>query len=206
MASYQLLQDDGVVGQSLARDVAQRLVDPAVSLRVQRGVVRVFQQLRNHAAALFLGEHAGLRQAAGRALSHHRRSVVVKRLQQRRNRLVGSQVSQAFDCPVADFRIGVLQLADQYLVHALRLDPAVAEQDPVPKAPKPFASCGPFSACCAKRSTVAGDLIAPMAARSNSIPAARTRRSLELSAVVISELNWGVNFSFPHQPSTRVAI
>src|SRR6185369_740017 len=127
----------GVIRQALAGDVAQRLVDPAVSLRVQGGVVRVFQELRNHTAALFLGQHAGLRQAAGSTLPHHCRRIVVKRLQQRSDGLIRSQVSQALYRPASDCRIGVLQLTDKVLIHSLRLDPAATQQSPLPYCPNP---------------------------------------------------------------------
>ena len=46
--------------------------------------------------------------------------------------LVGSQVGQALHRPVADFRIGIVKLADQYLVHSFRLDAAVAQQTQLP--------------------------------------------------------------------------
>src|ERR1700730_5171607 len=45
----------GIARQVLSRDIAQRLVNPTVGLRVQRGVVCIIQQLRNYTVTLILG-------------------------------------------------------------------------------------------------------------------------------------------------------
>src|SRR5256885_1344281 len=94
-----------IIRQALPRDVAQRLINPGMGLCVQRRIVSKAEKRWNCAVALLLCKHARLRQAARRALPHHGRSIVVQSLQERRNRIIASQIRQSFHCPMADFRI-----------------------------------------------------------------------------------------------------
>jgi hypothetical protein len=84
---------DGVVGQTLSGDVAERLKDPLVSFRIERCVGSEVEQLRHCTAALPFAQHTRLRQAASGPLADHGRRVVVENLQERSDGVVGAEIS-----------------------------------------------------------------------------------------------------------------
>ena len=83
-----------------------------MSLRVKGCVVRVLEQAWDHAVALRLCEHSGLRQAAAGPLADHRRRIVMELLQQRGNSFIRAQIRQAFHRPVTNFGVRILKLGD----------------------------------------------------------------------------------------------
>src|SRR5207245_4556468 len=128
IVSVPIVSSVAIMWQILGSNITQGLADPDASLRVERGVVGIIQQLRDCAAALLFTEHAGLRQATGGTLAHHGRRVVMQSLQQRRNALVGAEERQTFDGPVARFLIGIFEMTDQDLSNPLGDNPAIAKQ------------------------------------------------------------------------------
>ena len=58
--------------------------------------------------ALLLAQHARLRKATGRALADQRRWVAAEDLEQRMNGLIGCQVRQTLNGPVADVHVLVV--------------------------------------------------------------------------------------------------
>src|SRR5438034_1401992 len=92
----------GIVRQALTGDVAQCLINPFARFWIERRVFRKLQQPWHGRAPLLLAQHPGLSQPARRALADHRRRVVMKNIEQRRDGLISSQIRQPLDCPVAD--------------------------------------------------------------------------------------------------------
>src|SRR5229473_1021074 len=57
--------------------------------------------------------------------------------QQRRNDLISPQIRQAFDRPVADVDVGIVNRTEQYPCGPLLLNAAIAKQSNVPKSVGP---------------------------------------------------------------------
>src|SRR5207249_5164137 len=76
----------------LTGDVAQCLINPFARLWIERRVFRKLQQPWHGRAPLLLAQHPGLSQPARRALADHRRRVVMKNIEQRRDGLISSQI------------------------------------------------------------------------------------------------------------------
>ena len=64
------------------RDVSERLEGPAMSLRIERGIVRVIEKLRDGGLPLLGREHSRLRHTARRPFTNDRCRIVVHGLQQ----------------------------------------------------------------------------------------------------------------------------
>jgi hypothetical protein len=96
------------VWQRLAGDVAEGLKHPEAHLRVQREFVSEIEQLRHSCATLFLAQHSGLRKAACGALSDHRRWVATEDFEQRNDRFIGAKIREAFDGPVPNVDIFIM--------------------------------------------------------------------------------------------------
>src|SRR5947207_15505306 len=82
----------GIVRQALTGDVAQGLVNRFACLWIERRVFGKLQQPWHGRAPLLLAQHPRLSQPAGRALADHRRSVVMKNIEQRRDGLISPQI------------------------------------------------------------------------------------------------------------------
>src|SRR5215469_3602577 len=65
------------------RDVPQGVVNERAGARVERSIIRVFDQRGNSGHALLLCEHAGLSQTASRAFAHLSRRISVQDLEHR---------------------------------------------------------------------------------------------------------------------------
>src|SRR5205814_9024635 len=70
----------------------------------------------------------------------HRRGIVVKDVEQRRDALVDRKIRQTFDGPVADVLVLVVDRAHDDLEYALLIDAAVADERKVPQrvCPRPL--------------------------------------------------------------------
>ena len=91
-------------------------------------VLSKLQQARHGRASLRRAEHARLRQPARRALTDHRRWVVVKDSQQRRDGGVGRQVRQAFHRPIADVHVLVAGRCEEDIRNPLLVYAPVANE------------------------------------------------------------------------------
>jgi hypothetical protein len=146
-----------------------------------------------------------LGEPARRALADHRRGIVVKGREQRGNRVVGANVRQALDGAVAHVLVGVMDRRKQNVDDAFRFDAAIREQAQIPQhiGSRPWS---PVRAAGSSRSTVAAAFSRFLAAMSTSTPAARTRKSSELMAVMNKLLNRSLRTILPRQSATRRAI
>ena len=115
-------------------------------------------------------------------------------LEQGSDRFICPQVSQAFHRPMTNLRIGILQLSDQNLGCSFGRNAAITQESQRPQSPNPLRLRARFCLPDQRFHIVPGlghaqgcevDLDGP----------ARTRRSLELNAVVINEFSRGVSLS-----------
>ena len=67
-----LTPGSGGIRQALMSNVAQCLEGPGMSLRIERGIIAIVNELRDGCHALLVRQHSGFSQAACGALPHGR--------------------------------------------------------------------------------------------------------------------------------------
>src|SRR6266849_8302073 len=123
----------GVSAERSAGDGGQRRVDQVQRLGLERIVIEEIQELGNGGEALLAGEHAGTREAGGRAFANQFRGIVGQNGKKRIDGLRGAQHGQSFDGPEARPLILIVRIAKKGGQYRGGLDAAIAESAESPE-------------------------------------------------------------------------
>ena len=116
-----------------AGDGCQRRVDQVLRLGLERIVIEEIQEVGNGGEALLAGEHAGMREAGGRAFANLFGGVVGQNGKKRIDGFGGAQHGQSLDGPEARLLIRIARIAKECGQYRGGLNAAITESAKSPE-------------------------------------------------------------------------